>query len=150
MSPARTRRSVFIDSPVVLYALGKPHPLREPCRAVLAAAQRGELELHASVELVQEVTFHRLRTGGVEHAVGIGRLLLEACVLYPVTREVMARSLDLIERSPVRGRDALHAATALEHGFTEIVTTDPGFVGVPGLGLTPPEQVITTLPEGRG
>lgn len=32
-----------------------------------------------------------------------------------------------------------HAATALEHGFTEIVTTDRDFDAVPGLARLDPE-----------
>lgn len=135
-------RRIFIDTPVVLYALGGPHPDRGSCRALLAAAAAGVLELHASIELVQEVTFHRLRRVSAEEAVASGRLLLEACVLYPVDRAVMARSLELVNAGLLRGRDALHAATALELGFAELVTTDSGFAGLPGLTIVPPQRVL--------
>ncbi|MEA5117577.1 MAG: type II toxin-antitoxin system VapC family toxin [Propionicimonas sp.] len=135
-------RRIFIDIPVVLYAQGGPHPDRETCRGVLAAAAAGTLELHASTQLVQEVTFHRLRRGPAHAAVAAGRLLLDACVLYPVDSAVLAGSLDLVEAGPLRERDALHAATALEHGFAELVTTDPDFGGTPGLTTVTPQHVL--------
>lgn len=140
MRPGAAPRRVFIDTPVVLYALGGPHPERGSCRALVAAAASGELELHASIELVQEVTFHRLRRVSVAEAVASGRLLLDACILHPVDSAVMVRSLQLVEAGLLRGRDALHAATALEHGFAELVTTDADFADLPGLTIVSPSR----------
>ncbi|MEI2716290.1 MAG: type II toxin-antitoxin system VapC family toxin [Candidatus Nanopelagicales bacterium] len=54
-------RAVLVDTSVFAYALGGEHPLREPCRDFLRDARLSGLELHASVEMVQELTFHRMR-----------------------------------------------------------------------------------------
>ena len=51
------------------------------------------------------------------------------CRLYPFDREVLDLSVQLVEGSGMRGRDAVHAATALVHGFA----ADAGFDGIPGL-----------------
>ena len=42
-------------------------------------------------------------------------------------------SLGLIQQTQVRGRDAVHAATALAYGIDTIASSDPAFDGIPGL-----------------
>lgn len=50
-------------------------------------------------------------------------------------------SLDLIERIPtIRGRDALHAATALTYGIDTIVSPDRAFDGIPGFTRVDPRD----------
>ncbi len=56
-----------------------------------------------------------------------------ACVVHAFDEAVTDRTVDLVERSTIAGRDAVHAATALEAGFTEIVSLDRDFDRVPGL-----------------
>ena len=85
--------------------------------------------------------FHRLRRFGREVAIAEGRALAETCVFHDFTAAIQARSLDLMEVSGVRGRDAVHAATALTAGFTEIVTNDRGFDGIPGLRRIDPRDL---------
>ena len=41
-------------------------------------------------------------------------------------------SVELVQEI-LRGRDAVHAATALEHGLVTIISPDPDFDGAPGL-----------------
>ena len=49
--------------------------------------------------------------------------------------------IDLVESTGLRGRDALHAASALEAGFDTIVTPDRGFLAVSGLRVVRPSDV---------
>ena len=44
---------------------------------------------------------------------------------------------------PVRGRDAVHAATALLAGFTEIVSADKDLGSVPGLRRLDPANLTS-------
>lgn len=126
MSP----HQVLVDSAVFLYALGGPHPLREPCRAVLGDT---DLELCASVELVQEVVFHRMRVSDRQTAVRQAEQVAASCRLFPFDQGVLDRALVLIAQHNVGGRDAVHAATALRHGIAEIISPDPDFDGIDGL-----------------
>lgn len=128
-----TVRRAVLDSVVALYALGKDHPLREPCRAVLHRAAQGSLELHASWELVQEVLFHRMRRTDRVSAVEQTRSVSVQLTLHDLDREIMEKSMDLILSTEIRGRDALHAATALQLGMPAIISTDHAFDQVPGL-----------------
>lgn len=133
---------IFLDTAVFAYALGGTHTLREPCRAILAAAARSEVELHASVEMVQELIHHRLRRTDRFAAVSEARTVAEACVLHAFDAGVMTRALDLIADTALNGRDAVHAGTAAVHGFTAIVSPDRDFDSIPGLRRISPEQAL--------
>ncbi|MDR0626887.1 MAG: type II toxin-antitoxin system VapC family toxin [Bifidobacteriaceae bacterium] len=140
---------VFVDSPVLLYAIGGEHPLRAPSRAIVRAATDGRIELHASIEAVQEVLFHRMRRGGREEAIRAAADYLDLVVCHPLNEAVMRRSLLVVTSSQIRGRDALHAATALAAGFNEIITSDADFADVPGLTAISPDLYAARLEAPR-
>lgn len=133
--------AVLVDTAVFAYALGGEHQYREPCRLVMDRARRGELQFHASVEMVQELVFHRMRLGGRSAAVAQGRAARSACVMHAFDGEVLTRSLELIERTNVRGRDAVHAATALVTGLVAIISPDPAFDDIAGLRRLDPLEL---------
>lgn len=120
-------RPVLVDTSVFVYALGGDHPLKGPCLEFLLGARDSGLELHASVEMVQELTHHRMRKTDTRNAVAQGREASASCVLHAFDEEVLERSLALIAEGNVRGRDAVHAATAQLAGISTIVSTDPAF-----------------------
>lgn len=131
-------RRVFIDSNVPIYAVGGPSPRKDACLAVLASAASGEIELHASVEMVQEFLFHRMRRCDRSDALAQARAVSAAVVLHDFDAAVLVGALTLVEHHGLRGRDAVHAATALRNGFAEIVTSDTDFDRCPGLVRTDP------------
>lgn len=135
-----SENAVLLDSAIAIYALGGAHGYREPCRALLARAAGGELRAYASVEMIQELVHHRIRrTGDPVLAAADGRDTAAICTLLNFDREVLDLSLDLIERVPtIRGRDAVHAATALAYGIDTIVSPDRAFDGIPGLTRVDP------------
>ena len=45
----------FVDTNVVMYAVGRPHPLREPAREFFADAARRRWALCTSAEVLQEL-----------------------------------------------------------------------------------------------
>ncbi len=134
----------FADTSVFAYALGGHHVERAPARAVITAATAGELVLHASVEMVQELLHHRMRRGDRAAAVRQARAAGELCVLHAFDDAVLGRALDLVSTTPTRGRDAVHAATALHHGVSTMLSTDPDFDTVPGLTRITPGEAIGT------
>lgn len=133
-------KALILDASVLVYAAGGQHPQREPSRWILRQGIAGNLILHASVEAVLEFVHHRLRRGD-EAAVGRARELSRLLTLHPFDGRVLDLSLDLIASSRVRGRDAVHAATALLAGFDAIVSTDTDFDGVPGLRRIDPADL---------
>ena len=92
---------------------------------------------HLTTEAVQVFVFHRRRRGD-GNAVRVARELGEVCTLHAFDAQVLDRALDLMEHSDMRGRDAVHAAAALQAGFSEILSADPDFDDVPGLSRIDP------------
>ncbi len=134
-------RTALVDTATLAHALGGPGPQREPSQAVVRAAIEGRIVLHASVEMVQELVFHRLRRGTRAVAVRQGRDAASLCTLHDFDRVVLDRALMLMaEHDGVRGRDAVHAATALQHGLETVISPDAAFDLVPGLRRLDPRE----------
>lgn len=136
---------LFLDSSVLLYALGGPSDSKHACVALVDAAASRRCVFHLSVEAIQEVVFHRMRMQSREDALEVGRSLSALAVLHPFDEDVLRRSLQLIETSAIRGRDAVHAATALAQGFDAIICVDRDFAAAPGLEVVQPVQALARL-----
>lgn len=128
------RRFLF-DTAIFLYAMGRPSPYREPCRAIVDRQRRGQLRGEASVELAQELLYVLRRRGhDPSSRIGLVRSVVEVVVLHDFERRDLDLTLRLLSRH--RGldeRDAVHAATALNRGIDAIVSPDRDLDVVPGL-----------------
>lgn len=125
-------KEIFLDSSVLILAHGGPDPRKKACQDIVAAMRDGCARAHVSTEVIQEFVFHRLRKGDAQ-AVALGREAAAMCVLHPFDEDILTSALALMEVGAVRGRDAVHAATAVRAGMSGIVTTDRDFDEVPGL-----------------
>ncbi|MDR1449621.1 MAG: type II toxin-antitoxin system VapC family toxin [Propionibacteriaceae bacterium] len=133
--------TALVDSNIPIYALGGEHPAKAPCLALLRAAGSGKFRGVASTEMIQELIYHRLRvTSDRLLAVGDGRDTAAVFEILPFDAVVLESAMRLIEQTAaIRGRDAIHAATALANGIDTVISTDPAFAAVPGLKwLDPP------------
>lgn len=131
---------IFIDTTVLVYAVGADHPLRDPCRALVQAIQDGEVTATTTVEVVQELAHVRARRRERRDAVSLARSY--AALLAPlvaVDGGDLDAGLDLFERHSRLGAfDAVLAAVALRRGATALVSADRGFGGVPDLRTLDP------------
>jgi uncharacterized protein len=128
--------AVYVDSSVLLLAAGADHPDRR--WAVDHLDVRHGRTHHASVECVQEFLFHRMRRVSRDRALEQAEAVMAGLVLHDFTTEVLVRSFDLVRATTVRGRDAVHAATALVAGVSTLITADRRFQQVPGLTVLHP------------
>ena len=128
-------KAILLDAAIVTFALGVESPWRIACQNLLRRAGSGEFRPYASVEMIQEIVHHRLRrTGDRVRSAQQGKDAAAICTVLNFDREILDLSLKLIERHPtVRGRDAVHAATALAYGITRIASTDRAFDNIPGI-----------------
>lgn len=131
-------RALFLDPSVLLLAVGADHPWRSDCRGVLQRAAEGSLRLHLSVEGGQEFLFHRLRRTDRASALAQFAMINALVVWHDFDVAVLHAARDLVATAEVRGRDAVHAATALGAGFASIVSCDRDFDRVPGLARLEP------------
>lgn len=143
MIPAVMEQAVLVDAAVALYALNPADPRSTACRELLSELGAGRGRGYGSVEMIQEIAFHRLRiTGDPQRATADAREIMHRLTILSIDRKVLDASLRLIELHPgVRGRDAVHAATALAYGIGRIASTDPAFDRIPGLTRIDPIAV---------
>jgi predicted nucleic acid-binding protein len=138
---------VLIDSMVALYAMGGEFAWREECRRALRLVSDGVVEGFCSVEAVQEVAHHRLRVSGDPgRAAAQARAFSQTMAVLGFDARVLDTALGLIAAGEARGRDAVHAATALVHGLDQIVSYDTAFDAVPGLSRLTPAQLSPKAP----
>ncbi len=119
----------LLDSNVVLYAIGGPHPYAEPCRRILALAGENRLRLEAPVDLIQEVMHHRARRlGDRAQAAADARAAAELCQLHAVEpRDAREAASLFADSTRLSARDAIFAAIAIRHGLPAIVSADGDF-----------------------
>jgi predicted nucleic acid-binding protein len=135
--------TVFIDTAVFMYAAGSDHPLRTPCRVVLARAVRGEIAAATSAEVIQELVHRYLSIRRVDAATSVAREVLASFgPVLPIDHAAVARLPDLVLRYPgLATRDLVHVATCIEEGITDIVTPDHGFDRVMEIRRIDPETL---------
>ncbi|HEY4895117.1 MAG TPA: type II toxin-antitoxin system VapC family toxin [Solirubrobacteraceae bacterium] len=122
---------IVLDTTVLVYAKGAEHPLRDPCRQLVAAIAEGALQATTSVEVIQELVHVRARRHGRQDAAEMGRDYAELLSpLLSVTREHLQEGLRLFERTDRLGAfDAVLVAAAAESGASALVSTDGAFAG---------------------
>jgi predicted nucleic acid-binding protein len=128
------RRFLF-DTGVFIYALGGEHPYREPCRAILREVQRRRLGAEASVELIHEFAYVRLRqVGHRADATRSAYTIARSFSLHVVDPSDIERALDLwCEHERLDMRDAIFAAQALNRGIDAILSPDQDFDAIASL-----------------
>lgn len=119
----------FLDASVLLYAAGRPHPLREPCRAALRAALERGIALITDAEVLQEILHRYTSIDRLDAARTVYRSAVDLCdEVLSVGEAHTARALELLLEHPeLSARDALHAATMEDRGIVRILSTDRDF-----------------------
>jgi uncharacterized protein len=139
---------ILLDTTVLVYAKGQDHPLRDPCRELIAAIAERQLEATTTVEVIQEFVHVRARRRGRLDAAALGRDYAE--LLSPLlspTHEDLGAGFSLFERTEQLGAfDAVLAATAARAGASALVSADEGFASVLELSHVVPDAAgITAL-----
>jgi predicted nucleic acid-binding protein len=125
---------IILDTTVLAYAVGEEHPLREPCRRLLAAHASGAIEATTTVEVLQEFAHVRARRRTREDAVNLTRLYVVALDPIVTTAADLDEGLSLFGAHPELGAfDAVLAGVALARGAEALVSADRSFASIPGL-----------------
>lgn len=119
----------FVDTNVVMYTVGRPHPLREPAREFFADAAEHRKPLCTSAEVLQELVHAYLpvqRESTLDSAMA---LIAEAGVeVWPLESEDVHLAWRLRLRFPtLAARDLCHLASCRRRGVTDIKTFDRAF-----------------------
>ncbi len=130
----------FLDANILMYCLGREHPLKAPCLGVVEQIRDGRILVHTSTEVQQETLHRYYRQKRQDLGDQTYRLLTDLCVtVYPVTAADMERAFSILHAVPdVNVRDAVHAAVMLNNGLTHILSTDTHFDHIPGITRVEP------------
>lgn len=131
---------IVVDTTILLYAVGKEHPLAEPSRRLLSAAHDGRLQATTIVEAIQEFAHVYARRRERRDAARMARDYAQGLSpLIPIGGAELDAALSLFERHPELGAfDALVAAAAIAHDAEALVSADADFAVVPRLRLVRP------------
>lgn len=124
--------ALFVDSNIIMYAVGAEHAYRSPCLDALDRIIGESLQAVVSSEVHQEI-LHRYTSIGLPDKAREVSIKLETIIpaTLPVTLADIRRARQLTERYPgLNARDLIHAAVMLENGLTRILSTDQHFDGL--------------------
>ncbi len=139
---------IVLDTTVLVYAKGTAHPLRDPCRRLIAAIAERRLDATTTVEVVQEFVHVRAQRRERSDAVALGCDYADLLApLLTVSNEHLRRGLSLFERGEGLGAfDAVLAATALDVGASALISADGAFASIAGLPhVIPDESGVASL-----
>ena len=118
----------FVDTNVIMYAVGREHPLRDEARAFFERSLASGEPLATSAEVLQELLHAYLGVGRIatlDAALALARATIPA--VWSVEPEDVELARLLVDRHPGLGaRDLLHVACCTRRGVTLVRTFDRG------------------------
>jgi uncharacterized protein len=130
---------IVLDTTVLVYAVGAEHPLRTPCRTIVALVRDGVVRVTTTVEVIQEFTHIRSRRRARADAAQLAREYARG--LRPLLRpdeEDLSQGIDLFEGgSQIGPFDAVLAAACLRRRWA-LASADRAFAQIAGLTYLDP------------
>jgi predicted nucleic acid-binding protein len=119
---------IFVDSNVFIYAVGRPHPLREEAQRFFLQTSREGNRVVTSAEVLQELLHVYLPVGRMatlDAALELATRGVER--VFSIDSEAVLQARDLADRHPdLTARDLLHLAVCRIHRIKELKTFDRG------------------------
>lgn len=132
----------LIDTNIIMYALGKPHSLKEPCRDILQKIVQDRINANIDVEVLQELLYVYDSRG--ERRKGL-KILKENLIIFPhpftVGRNDIAKAADLMSKHSILSpRDAIHGAVVINSNLEGIISTDKDFDNIKEINRFDPQE----------
>lgn len=123
---------IFVDSNVLMYSVGRPHPLQAPARRFLVESLENRIELVTSAEVLQELAHTYLRVGRVaDFDDALGHIRSFQIAVWPLEQEDVELARALAELYPqLQARDLCYLASCQRRGVDQIKTFDQSFAAV--------------------
>lgn len=143
--------NLMVDTTVLLYAVGTEHVLREPCRRLLIAHGRGQVELITTVDVVLQFVHVRARRRDRHDAATLGWHYAHALEVVEQEPPDLDLGLTLFDLHPkLAVSTAMLAAVALNREVDALVSADRAFVAIPNLVcLHPTDETFARLLDGH-
>lgn len=119
----------LLDTNIFIYARGKAHKYKEPCRKIVELLEDPYHDLNIDTEMLQELLYVYDYRG--EREIGI-ELIEDLEILLPspmpITGVIISQTGNLMkEYSDLVPRDAIHAAVVITEGLEGIISADQVF-----------------------
>lgn len=120
---------IYLDSNVFLHGSLSTDARGENSRKILTDVQNGKNPAATSALTYDEVFWVVKKHKGFDTALKAVEALLEMpnLAILPVDTDLVRQAHGLVKRYRLNPRDAIHAASALVHGISTVVTDDPDF-----------------------
>lgn len=117
---------IFVDTNVFMYAVGRPHPLRDPARQFFYESNRNRTPLCTSAEVLQELAHAYLPVGRLQTLDAALSLVVRSAIqVWPLELEDVTLARQLHEQFPTLGaRDLCHVACCRRRRANEMKTFD--------------------------
>ena len=134
----------LLDTNIFLYAMGKPHPYKEPCLRIVATLEESFHGYLTNAEVLQEILHVFLRRGESGHGARRVRQIMDSVEeVVPIGKdEIYIASRLLIQYPKLDARDAIHAAVVQLHGLEGVVSADRGFDVIRGVTRFDPLEMF--------
>jgi hypothetical protein len=118
---------IFVDTNVIMYAVGRAHPLKAEARAFFEEhLERSDAPLCTSAEVLQELMHAYVAVDRI-HTLRSAMTLVEACIphVWDVTAVDVRAAIGLVDvHRELGARDLLHLAMCRRRGVTRLRTYD--------------------------
>lgn len=133
----------LIDANLFIYAIGVDHPYRQASVTTLRFVRSGELTANVSTEILQEILNLYHKRGQLTLGFELfDDLVKQFPAPYVVDLKTMMSARAILELHPeIDSRDAVHAATVLQHNLEGIISADRAFDGIEGLTRFDPKEL---------
>jgi predicted nucleic acid-binding protein len=123
----------FIDANLIMYSIGNPHPLRDPCKNILEKIKSRKILGVTNTEVLQEILSRYFSVRRKTHGEIAYQSMLQICVeVFPVGVMDTDKALEILKTvNGITSRDAIHAATMINNGIKKIISTDSHFDLIP-------------------
>ena len=130
---------IFVDTNVFMYAVGRPHALKQPARDFLIEAHQSRMPLCTSTEVLQELAHTYLATGR-PHVFDAALSLVSSLGIevWPLEEADVELARRLHELHPtLQARDLCHLASCRRRGVRDMKTFDRALAAVSPNSSTP-------------
>lgn len=119
---------ILLDTNILIYALGKPHPLQEPCRRIVSAIMDGRVEATTSPICIQEFMHFWSKSRSREEAARKALEFIDLLEPLPGVETTVTRmGCEVFESEALDAADSMIAASALSPDVTYLVSADEDF-----------------------
>lgn len=120
---------IFVDTNVLMYAIGKEHPLKAPASEFFRESVVNKVQLCTSAEVLQELLHVYLAEDRLPTFEAVVRLIAELGMeVWPLEDEDVYLARKLHERFPaLQARDLCHWASCQRRNVNEVKTFDSCF-----------------------